>query len=89
MGVEASSLYITEILLIKCCISYLINDLQVIKELENAGALFRVLALSATPGSNAKAVMEVNEYWIKNVMLIKHFKSKTDSWNHHLYCFVI
>lgn len=42
--------------------SLLINDLQVIKELENAGALFRVLALSATPGSNAKAVMEVNEF---------------------------
>lgn len=60
LGVEASYIYITEILLRKCC--YLINNLQVIKELENAGALFRVLALSATPGSNAKAVMEVNEY---------------------------
>lgn len=33
--------------------------MQVIRELEEAGAVFRVLALSATPGSNTKAVKEV------------------------------
>ncbi|KAG8267289.1 hypothetical protein J6590_054686 [Homalodisca vitripennis] len=32
---------------------------HVIKELEKAGAMFRILALSATPGSNIKAVVEV------------------------------